>query len=49
MAFACLESANIRGLEASFLKEKVFFALFYLEGDKAPKLDRFTMAVWQQC
>ena len=44
MNFSCLESAEVSGLEASFLEEEVgFLCLFSSKGDKAPGPNDFTL------
>ena len=47
--FKSIDSTDNEGLEGSFLEEEVTKALSKLGGDKAPRLDWFSLAFWKFC
>ena len=49
LEFARIEEDEQLELERDFSKEKVVKVLQEMEGDKAPDLDSFTMAFFQNC
>ncbi|RVW52500.1 putative serine/threonine protein kinase IREH1 [Vitis vinifera] len=44
-----LNSREAEDLEMPFSEEEIHFALMEMRGDKAPGLDGFTVAFWQDC
>ena len=49
LEFACLDESERLSLEREFDKEEILAILKEAEGDKAPRLDGFTMGFFQKC
>ena len=49
LEFACLDETERSMLEREFEKEEIIKVLKEAKGDKAPKLDGFTMAFFENC
>ena len=49
LEFACLDESKRLSLETEFDKEEILAILKEAAGDKAPRLDGFTMGFFQKC